>query len=157
MLKDTAAEKKIQISGKTVEEVGFDKINRQLAALQELKIVVLDGLCVAGVNDFPQEAEEIATGSTHLSARWSFVEGLKSRNLSIVELDLSRNLLETWIDVIGICGALKYLAALELKYVYNDSVNRPMSSDLIKIIPVRIVSGIRTAFLRETQVFRLKA
>ena len=119
-LKDTAAEEKIQISGKTVEEVGFDKINRQLAALQELKIVVLDGLCVAGVNDFPQDAEENATDSTHLSARWSFVEGLKSKNLSIVELDLSRNLLETWIDVIGICGALKYLAALELKYVYND-------------------------------------
>lgn len=113
--KDTAAEEKIQISGKTVEEVGFDKINRQLAALQELKIVVLDGLCVAGVNNFPQEAEENEAVSTHPSARWSFVEGLKSKNLSIVELDLSRNLLETWIDVIGICGALKHLAALELK------------------------------------------
>ena len=117
--KDTDAKKKIQISGKTVEEVGFDKINRQLAALQELKIVVLDSLCIAGVNDFPQEAEENATDPTQLSARWSFVEGLKSNNLSIVELDLSRNLLETWIDVIGICGALKYLAALELKYVYK--------------------------------------
>lgn len=113
--KDTAAEEKIQISGKTVEEVGFDKINRQLAALQELKIVVLDGLCVAGVNDSPQEAEEIVTGSTQLSAYWSFVEGLKPKNLSIVELDLSRNLLETWIDVIGICGALKFVVALELK------------------------------------------
>ena len=108
-------EEKIQISGKTVEEVGFDKINRQLGVLQELKIVVLDGLCVAGVNDIPQEAEEIVTDSTQPSARWLFVEGLKSKNLSIVELDLSRNLLETWIDVIDICGALKFLVALELK------------------------------------------
>ena len=113
--KDTVAEEKIRISGKTVEEVGFDKINRQLAALQELKIVVLDGLCVAGVNDFPQEAEGTVTDSTQPSSRWSFVEGLKSKNLSIVELDLSRNLLETWIDVIGICGALRFLVALELK------------------------------------------
>lgn len=117
--KNTAAEEKIQISGKTVEEVGFDKINRQLAALQELKIIILDGLCVAGVNAFPQEAEESATDFTHPNARWSFVEGLKSKNLSIVELDLSRNLLETWVDVMGICGALKHLAALELKYVYK--------------------------------------
>ena len=118
--KDTDAEEKIQISGKTVEEVGFDKINRQLAALQELKIVVLDGLCVAGVNDFPREAEENSTDPTHPSARWAFVEGLRSKNLSIVELDLSRNLLETWIDIIGICGALKHLAALDLKYVHKD-------------------------------------
>ncbi len=122
--KNTAAEEKIQISGKTVEEVGFDKINRQLAALQELKIVVLDGLCVTGVNNFPQEAEGNATNSTNPNSRWPFVEGLNSKDLSIVELDLSRNLLETWIDVVGICGALKYLAALELKYVSKDQIIR---------------------------------
>ena len=117
--KDTATEEKIQISGKTVEEVGFDKISRQLAALQELKIVVLDGLCVAGVDSFPQEAEGHAVDPTNPDSRWSFVEELNSKDLSIVELDLSRNLLETWIDVIGICGALKYLAALELKCVFR--------------------------------------
>ena len=117
-LKDTAAEEKIQISGKTVEEVGFDKISRQLAALQELKIVVLDGLCVAGVESFPHEAEGHAVEPTN-PARLSFVEELNSKDLSIVELDLSRNLLETWIDVIGICGALKYLAALEIKCVFK--------------------------------------
>ena len=128
--KDTAAEEKIQISGKTVEEVGFDKINRQLAALQELKIVVLDGLCVAGVNSFPQEAGDNAINPTNPNLRWSFVEGLKSKSLSIVELDLSRNLLETWIDVVGICGALKSLAALELKYVSEDQVVRVVISCL---------------------------
>ena len=126
----TAAEQKIQISGKTVEEVGFDKINRQLAALQELKIVVLDGLCVAGVNSSPQELEDNASHPTNQISRWSFVEELKSKDLSIVELDLSRNLLETWIDVIGICGALKFLAALELKCVSEDQVVRRVISCL---------------------------
>ena len=113
-------EEKIQISGKTVEEVGFDKINRQLAALQELKIVVLDGLCVAGVNSFPRQAGDNALDPTDPKSCWSPAEELKSKDLSIVELDLSRNLLETWIDVIGICGALKYLATLELKCVSED-------------------------------------
>ena len=118
--KGTTAEQKIQISGKTVEEVGFDKINRQLAALQELKIVVLDGLCVAGVDSSPQEAKDNASHPTNQNSRWSFVEELNSKDLSVVELDVSRNLLETWIDVIGICSALKYLAALELKCVSED-------------------------------------
>ena len=122
--KGLAAEQKIQISGKTVEEVGFEKINRQLAALQELKIVVLDGLCVAGVNSSPQEATDKASHPTNQNSCWSFVEELKSKALSIVELDLSRNLLETWFDVIGICGALKHLAALELKCVSEDQVVR---------------------------------
>lgn len=39
----------IRISGKTVEEVGFEKINRQLASLHELRIVILDGLRVHGI------------------------------------------------------------------------------------------------------------
>ena len=39
----------IRISGKTVEEVGFEKINRQLASLHELRIVILDGLCIHGI------------------------------------------------------------------------------------------------------------
>lgn len=155
--KYTAAEEKIQISGKTVEEVGFDKINRQLAALQELKIVVLDGLCVAGVNSFPQEAEGNATDSTNPTSRWSFVEELNSKHLSIVELDLSRNLLETWIDVIGICGALKYLAALELKCVSEDHVIRYVITCLTYLISVETGSETRIAFLRWPQVIPLKA
>lgn len=39
----------IKISGKTVEEVGFEKISQQLANLHELRIVVLDGLCIHGI------------------------------------------------------------------------------------------------------------
>lgn len=39
----------IRISGKTVEEVGFEKINQQLASLHDLRVVILDGLCTRGI------------------------------------------------------------------------------------------------------------
>ena len=39
----------IRISGKTVEEVGFEKINQQLASLHDLHVVILDGLCIRGI------------------------------------------------------------------------------------------------------------
>ncbi|KAG7006703.1 cytosolic fe-S cluster assembly factor NAR1 [Physcia stellaris] len=39
----------IRISGKTVEEVGFEKINQQLASLHDLRVVILDGLCIRGI------------------------------------------------------------------------------------------------------------
>lgn len=43
----SADDKPIQISGKTVEEVGFDKIFTELRKIEELKVVVLDQLCVS--------------------------------------------------------------------------------------------------------------
>ena len=85
----------IQISGKTVEEVGFEKIRQQLAELQELRIVVLDGACIATVE-----------------------RDLDKQDLKIVELDLSRNLLESWYDVMLICSSLQHLQILKLEYVY---------------------------------------
>ncbi len=84
----------IHISGKTVEEVGFDKIRRQLAELQELRIVVLDGACIATVES-----------------------DLGEQNLKIVELDLSRNLFESWHDITAICSSLVNLQSLRLEYV----------------------------------------
>ena len=38
--------KVIKISGKEAEEVGFDKIRKKLANLQELRIAILDCLCM---------------------------------------------------------------------------------------------------------------
>ena len=90
----TATANEIHISGKTVEEVGFEKIRQQLAELQELRIVILDGACIANVDS-----------------------DLNTRNLKIVELDLSRNLLEGWYDVIAICNSLDFLRSLRLEYV----------------------------------------
>ena len=86
------------ISGKVVEEVGFDKIRHQLAQLQELKIVIVDGSC-------------ISTAET---------EKLKIRDVcpKIVELDLSRNLFESFQDVVEICGELDGQRSLRIKYVF---------------------------------------
>lgn len=83
------------ISGKVVEEVGFDKIRQQLAQLQDLKIVIVDGL---GINS----AE---------------TESLKIRSVcpSIQELDLSRNLFEFFEDIVYICGELDSLKNLRIK------------------------------------------
>lgn len=94
----------IEISGKVVEEVGFDKIRKQLAELQELKIVLLDGLCVAGV-----------LGDGDLDEREKTKARIGETCPKIVELDLSRNLMRRWIDVADICDQLKRLRLLKLK------------------------------------------
>ena len=95
----------VNISGKTVEEVGFEKIQRQLAALPELKIVILDALRVKGVRSTPWSFE-------HMQTR------CKERNwlqkMKIQELDLSRNLLESWDDVLFINNSLPHLRTLRL-------------------------------------------
>lgn len=95
----------IEISGKVVEEVGFDKIRKRLAELQELKIVLLDCLRVAGVlvDDRSPEEKEQARKQIELTCP------------KIKELDLSRNLLSCWSDVADICGHLKQLKSLRLK------------------------------------------
>ena len=95
----TASASQIDISGKTVEEVGFEKIRQQLAELQVLRIVVLDGAC-------------IATVESHLD----------QQELKIVELDLSRNLLESWHDIVTLCNSLKSLQSLRLEYACCTSL-----------------------------------
>ncbi|KAL4892139.1 hypothetical protein BDV59DRAFT_180927 [Aspergillus ambiguus] len=99
-----AQQKPIEISGKVVEEVGFDKIRKQLAELQELKIVLLDGLRVAGV--LAQEGDP----ERHEAA----LREIEQTCPKIVELDLSRNLLNRWDEVSCICGRLKRLRKLKL-------------------------------------------
>ena len=89
----------IHISCKSVEEIGFEKIRRQLADLQELRTVVLDGACVTAVeNDLDQQ------------------------NLKIVELDLSRNLIESWHEITAICKSLHNLKSLKLECVSYISI-----------------------------------
>ncbi|KAF6220982.1 hypothetical protein HO133_002663 [Letharia lupina] len=106
----TATANEIHISGKTVEEVGFEKIRRQLAKVQELRIVVLDGACIAAVDS-----------------------DLEKQNLKIIELDLSRNLLESWYEVTAICSSLHCLQSLRLEYVpttylYISSISAHLES-----------------------------
>lgn len=82
-----------------MEEVGFEKIRRQLAELQELRIVLLDGACIAAVDS-----------------------DLDKQELKIVELDLSRNLLESCDEVVALCDTLPKLQSLRLEYVRYISI-----------------------------------
>lgn len=88
-------EKEIEISGKIVEEVGFDKISQQLAQLNELKIVLVDGLRINCAE---------TSGKT-----------IRETCPKIVELDLSRNLFESCKEIILICAALDNLRSLRLR------------------------------------------
>lgn len=91
----------IVISGKTVEEVGFDKVNQRLASFQNLRIVLLDGLCLRAANS---DGEELKGAQDEIEATCP----------SVVELDLSRNLLEEWQSVADICQPLKRLKILKV-------------------------------------------
>ena len=89
--------------------MGLDKIRAQLAMLNELKIVLLDGLCLAGLDSRPWSGDLEA-----YDARVSEIEDVCP---IVTELDLSRNLLESWADVVGVCRALPKLRSLTLKFV----------------------------------------
>ena len=98
------ANRSIEISGKVVEEVGFERIRQQQALLHQLKIAILDGLRVRGVGpgtDVERAQEEITSTCPN-----------------ITELDLSRNLFERYKDVAEICTPLKKLRFLKIRYVY---------------------------------------
>jgi len=102
-------EKIVRISGKEVEKVGFDKIRRQLADLHELRIVILDDLCMAQpITDDVRRA-------------WVTGRDVELSNVirdvcpNIVELDLSRNLFEDVREVATICEQLNKLTDLGIK------------------------------------------
>lgn len=93
-----ATGRQIVISGKVAEEVGFDKIRRQQAQLEELRIVILDGLRILGAartNDDENPIREVCP--------------------KVVELDLSRNLFTGFGIIVHVCGQLRELRGLRLK------------------------------------------
>ncbi|CAI7637307.1 unnamed protein product [Penicillium pancosmium] len=100
-----SSKKLIEISGKVVEEVGFDKIRKQLAELQELRIVLLDGLQIAGVlSSYDQPDDQVDQS----------VESIAATCPQITELDLSRSLLTSWRNVWQICSQLRKLRKLKV-------------------------------------------
>jgi len=88
----------IEISGKVVEEVGFDKIRDQQAQLHELKIVLVDGMRITGTEYDLRTYAPISTVCPR-----------------IVELDLSRNLFEHFEGIVEIIRDLRDLRKLRLK------------------------------------------
>lgn len=83
--------------GKIAYEVGFDKIRAQLAQLNELKIVIVDGMKVVTAETEDKKIREVCP--------------------KIAELDLSRNLFQSWEEIIKICAQLDNLRSLTLRYV----------------------------------------
>ena len=113
----------ISISGKTVEEVGFDKIQRQLAALPELRIIILDGLPMKSLSSQPSQGKGI--GDTDLDLASEVAYWLQQ--LRVEELDLSRTLLERWSDVFSIVSLLPRLSTLKLSYGSNPVYEPPQN------------------------------
>jgi hypothetical protein len=119
---DTDQKNAIEISGKVVEEVGFDKIRKQLAELAELRIVLLDGMCVAGVlPSYEPDQSQVETACREIMQTCP----------KIVELDLSRSLLSRWRDVWQICDSLKQLKRLRLRCVLLICYFSPLDVKLI--------------------------
>lgn len=93
----------IEISGKVVEEVGFERIQKQLSVLTDLKIVLVDELVVSGVARRGASRDEIRQAQAELAQRCP----------NIVELDIGWNVIETSQDVADICQPLKKLKILK--------------------------------------------
>ncbi|EGC43120.1 tubulin-specific chaperone E [Histoplasma capsulatum var. duboisii H88] len=116
---DLLSSKPIEISGKIVEEVGFEKIRRLLAELQELRIVLLDGMRVYGVLAGEGSREEYENELKIIARTCP----------KIVELDLSRNVLRRWTDVAAICEQLKLLKILKLNGNRFDEIGENITLD----------------------------
>jgi hypothetical protein len=124
-----AAYQPIEWGGKVVEEVGFEKVRRRQAMLLELRIVLLDGCRVAGLTS---DARALGgDDDASMRRRTAAVQDIARVCPNVVELDLSRNLIERWEDVVAICAPLKGLRSLRVKYGFC-------------VIPyfVRIVCGV---------------
>jgi len=91
----TISDDPVVISGKVVEKVGFEKIRRQQAQLAALKVVVVDGFRINKATDSGSSIHAICP--------------------NIQTLDLSRNLFETFDQIIEICRNLEHLRILRLK------------------------------------------
>jgi hypothetical protein len=94
----TKSTNQIEISGKVVEEVGFDKIREQQAQLHELKIVLVDGMKI--------------TGTAYDARMYASISIVCPK---ILELDLSRNLFENLWGIVEIIRNLGDLRKLRLK------------------------------------------
>lgn len=86
----------VKFAGKVAEEVGFDKVRRQMAQLDELRIAILDGVQMAFAH---REGEQTVS---QVSPKLSHI-------------DLSRNLFENLGPVLDICKDLPSLKKLAIK------------------------------------------
>ncbi|KAK4238025.1 hypothetical protein C8A03DRAFT_33982 [Achaetomium macrosporum] len=98
--------KQIVFSGKVAEEVGFEKVRRKQAQLDELRFVILDGAQVA----YAYASQSAAAGDGAKDGRQSIGQVCPK----VRELDLSRNLFERFGPVVEICSELRQLRDLRV-------------------------------------------
>ncbi|KAF2199052.1 RNI-like protein [Delitschia confertaspora ATCC 74209] len=134
--------KPIRISGKEAEEVGFDKIRKKLADLKELRIVILDGLCMSRPIASLRERE------SSMEHTWpDDLADIKGVCPKIIDLDLSRNLFEEWREIASICEQLDRLTSLRVdgnrfRDTYITEAERPRCQSAF--------SGIKSLKLENT-------
>ncbi|KAL2016954.1 hypothetical protein VTK56DRAFT_2830 [Thermocarpiscus australiensis] len=113
--------RQVVFSGKVAEEVGFDKVRRKQAQLDELHFVILDGAQVA------YASQPAATGTGAHVKNGSRQQSIGEICPKVRELDLSRNLFERFGTVVEICSELRLLRSLRVngnrfQYVLKDPI-----------------------------------
>lgn len=83
-----------EINAPFLELVGFSKVNKKQSKFDQLKIVWLREQCVSDAGE-PGELEELCP--------------------NLEELDISRNLINSWKIVADICSQLHSLARLDVR------------------------------------------
>lgn len=87
----------IEISGKVVQEVGFDKIRQQISKLDSLKIIILTNQRVCTVSKDGEDTIADVCPAAEL-------------------IDLTGNLIHLFGEVVAVCQSLTRLRILKLKF-----------------------------------------
>ncbi|KAI5819658.1 hypothetical protein BZA77DRAFT_303168 [Pyronema omphalodes] len=110
-------------ANKVFEEVGFDKIIQKLSQLQNLKIIILDGLQIDRVDD---------------------IAIIRATCPNIEELDVSRNLFEKLEDIALVCCALPKLRSLRISGNRFSSLDVTDTSGFANITSLEISNVLMT-------------
>jgi tubulin-specific chaperone E len=131
--------KHIRISGKEVEEVGFDKIKRKQAVINELKRVFLDGLRISH--------RGIQASSD------SRIKEIGETCSNLVDLDLSNNLFEQFDEIVRICEQLPYLNSLRLDGNRFSNIQLPGPLEAIQDIFSKVYElSLENTFLKWPEI-----
>ena len=132
----------IEISGKTVEVVGFEKIQEQISHLADLKIALVDELNVTGVANDRSQLQQAQDELAEVCP-------------SISELDIGWNAIETWQDVADICLPLKKLRTLKSSGLRLRSFHLALQPDSTSPFELVEELHLNECLLKPTQILQL--
>ncbi|EGX94042.1 tubulin-specific chaperone, putative [Cordyceps militaris CM01] len=120
----------IRFAGKIAEEVGFDKVRRQMAQLDELKMAILDGVHMA----LAHQAGEPTVAQV---------------SPKLAHIDISRNLFEDLGPVVDICKDLPGLKKLAINFTTVSDLASLTSLTALRNVYLK-GNNIRTLSSEET-------